>query len=1665
MQTTLAWLGQELQVSVVQLMDNIRLLEYAPASEQSQLLHRCDALLVSVDGAIRVAAQDASQLHTYVGALRHLLAKWNREGNGVDFQERQTAYVACQALHDYLDVLQSAGAYSELALFPAYASICGLSGEAPHPMHLWSRDIEKNVSEQLNSDSVQRLLVTSANARLAFVNESDRAMHQSQMEGTLLSILRHSDARTDDVRALQSGKILCDLRICDPQSQPVDVIAGSLLLCAFEAIASGNLELDIWLKKVLLGSLDWLKRRSECPVTVLAFFAYAGWQKQQAQSQEADQAAVLSALTPTLTAVAGYCDWIAIQGADYTYARLGSVRDDQTKHLLQQLLASKKALSTWSSESEPKASDRALLDVSLAPLSSALRSFHPGAEPLANELSSILGSTVSLQSRAVLIELATAILTIEAMTSQHLGADMVQLDNRFAELARRLKLTKDGQAPGSLAPWMLSTQQSRAWLDTLNQLTQEMRYRVIEMEAAFNLENYSLVASLVRQIGAAAQTITWNVFAQTAANLHTKVQTLEGLQEPDFLIAKANLTHNLAAMGLFVDMQAQNGRGSLELFSFDAVTERLVMLGHTAVHGDDLSLDTLVPGAHEPEVEISSGLDDSLVPLFHEEAKDVLQQVDSACTALESSPWDLEQTVSLRRAFHTLKGSARMAGLMEFGEQAWQTEQSLNLLLSEKMPATPALLQDIRQSMYILGAQLPAAPTSAVQSIEQPADWLDLPDTSQLPATKTIGEITISLTLYNAYLNEADEWSRQLASALSEWAIDDTQPLPIQTLTWAHALAGSSATVGFLQLAGLAKTIEQLLERVEQAHFSHPELAVQLARGADDIRRLLHQFAAGFLKEPELALLAKLQWLLKQPHEALSQPEQAAQTQTLSSLAAEDGEQSLAAIFEEEAAILMPDLGMALRFWLQSSERTDQTEQRAQALRVLHTLKGSARLAGKLQLADKAHFLESAIESYMHVPSPEQSAALLAQYDAMHVDELSCMPTQTDVPLDSVLSDLDMPFDQIQPAEYLTAPVTPRPVSAASSLSSVSFASSGDVMRVKLGLIDRLINQSGEILIARARMEAETQRSQHTLGDMGLQVARLREQLRELELQTESQMQSRQAQVSDQAQVFDPLEFDRFTRTQELTRFMAEALGDISTLQRSLLRGLNATEDDLAAQSRQARDLQRNLLQTRMVAFDSIAERLHRLVRVTSQELGKSVELSINGGLQEMDRSVLERVVPAFEHLLRNAIVHGIEPSAERLAAGKTSAGQIRIHLTQNGNDVFVTVQDDGRGLDIAAVRAKAADLDPSVANLVDSADPVQLIFVSGLSTASVVSELAGRGIGMDVVRAQVLALGGRIEVETQTGIGTAFRLVLPLTTAVTQIVLVRTGTLMTALPANLVQTILRVKPDQLTQAQLSGQWGLSTGHCAFYTLGHLLQQQERGPALAPLANAAQASLQSVVLLNSSNQTLALLVDEVLGNQEVVVKNLGPQLAQMPGLAGMTVLPTGETVLIYNPVALATVYGLRLKAAQTALAMRQAAKTDDAEVPPSHADTLEAPLAPLVLAVDDSITMRRVMQRLLLREGYRVVQAADGKQALEFLRVEIPALVLSDVEMPRMDGFELLKQIRSSERMRDIPVVMITSRIADKHREHAKSLGANEYLGKPYPEEELISLLHRYAPL
>lgn len=975
-------------------------------------------------------------------------------------------------------------------------------------------------------------------------------------------------------------------------------------------------------------------------------------------------------------------------------------------------------------------------------------------------------------------------------------------------------------------------------------------------------------------------------------------------------------------------------------------------------------------------------------------------------------------------------------------------------------------------------AEVPPAPEAPTQP-QSPELAEPEPQTDE--SVKVIGSLRIGIPLYNVYLNEADEWSRRLLTELSEWSLELAEPVPEAAVALAHSLAGSSATVGFSALSELARALEHAMEHTRLGATGQPEHAQLFVNAAEDIRRLLHQFAAGFLKEPTPEMLAALHALLEtdvstqitapesapEPDAAatvLPTPEPPASAVAVAVPVQEEIEAvdaldvDLFSVFEEEAQDLLPRLGGALRQWC---ARPDNLGARQEALRLLHTLKGSARLAGAMRLGEMAHRTESAVQAVdAQSAQSAEIEPLLARFDAMSscFEQLRVTPLAARVlPEAAAHEAIEAPAESPTPAEPASSlPFDPdqkvsvwaTPVASHVAAPSPALArrGSGQTIRVKSQLIDRMVDQAGEVMISRSRLETRLGQLRGSLDELTSSLDRLRAQLRDVEIQSESQMQSRQAQTKDAAQAFDPLEFDRFTRVQELTRMMAESVHDVATLQRNLQQTVAGVEDDLVAQARQTRELQRFLLRTRMVEFDSISERLFGVVRQACKDFDKQVKLEISGGALEMDRGVLDRVVGSFEHLLRNAVGHGIESAAQRQAAGKPAAGLITIQVEQQSNDVAVTFGDDGAGLDLAQIRQKAVERGQiAPQQVLTDAEVANLIFSSGLSTATEVSEMAGRGIGMDVVRTEVNSLGGRIELSTQPGRGTQFKLVMPLTTAVNQIVLFRIGELVMGVPASLVELVRRVPGNDLEAAYVSGQFDYNGDALPFYWAGALLQTSSR--SADPHGKTA-----AVGIFRSAGQHVAVHVDEVLGNQEVVVKNLGPQLARLPGLAGMSMLASGAVVLIYNMVALSVAYGDRARAAMA-----------------SHdADALQAPvaettLAPLVLVVDDSITVRRVTQRLLKREGFRVALAADGLLALEQLQQEKPAVVLTDIEMPRMDGFDLVRNIRADAQLQDLPIIMITSRIAEKHRDYARELKVDHYLGKPYPEDELIALVRGYC--
>jgi len=811
--------------------------------------------------------------------------------------------------------------------------------------------------------------------------------------------------------------------------------------------------------------------------------------------------------------------------------------------------------------------------------------------------------------------------------------------------------------------------------------------------------------------------------------------------------------------------------------------------------------------------------------------------------------------------------------------------------------------------------------------------------------------------------------------------------------------------------AGAADEIDDLFDSFLDDSFAAPALDQAAPADTEPAEALPAEAVPDFVPvTPDEAVLDEapetaapgLQFASEPARESVPEPERPA-APAESILAAgpaftDELDPDLLPVFLEEGADLFPQIGEGLRQWQQNP----QDHAVAQGLqRALHTVKGGARMAGAMRLGQHTHELETQIENMVHAGTTTPAAfdELLANYDQAL-----------------------LLFEQLQ------QPPGAAPADVAAPAPAEQPGSRAPLVRVRADILDRVVNQAGEVSISRSRLENQVGSLKGALSDFTENLDRLRRQMREIEMQAESQIASTLSIAGEQK--FDPLEFDRFTRLQELTRMMAESVNDVEAFHESLSRTVDSAQEDLAAQGRMTRDLQRDLMRVRMVPFASLAERLFRVARQTAKETDKRVNLDIRGSSVEIDRSVLEQMAAPFEHLLRNAIVHGIEPRAGRLEQGKPDTGEVLVQVSQHGNEVAIVFSDDGAGLDLERIRAKARDFGLIGRDqAVPDQEAAELIFEPGFSTADTLTELAGRGVGMDVVRSEAQALGGRVLVSTEPGKGTRFSIHLPLTLAVAQVVLVASGGRTYALPSTLVEQVMQVRDTELAAAQAAGSIPVAGQPHALHTLDALLGEGPGGP---------MQRLNPVLVVHGASGRIALRVDEVLGNREVVVKNIGSQLSKVPGIAGATVLGTGEIVLILDPVLLAQ----RPPA--------PAASGDEAAQPAAR---------PTIMVVDDSITVRRVTQRLLEREGYRVMLAKDGIDALEQIEQTRPDLMLVDIEMPRMDGFDLTREVRSRETTRPIPVIMITSRTADKHRNVALGLGVNAYFGKPYQEPVLLAAI------
>ncbi|AYM78294.1 response regulator [Janthinobacterium agaricidamnosum] len=1664
-------------------------------------LHQAHGALVMVDVAGASLLTDGAE---------RALARFRDGSLEYTLDHAQIVAALYQALTEYLEDLVAGTPPQPARLFPYYRDLQTLLGtERIHPADLFfppSAMLEGQAIALADTPPV-----------------ADYPAWRGRFEKSLLPFLKAQD---DGARRQHAGELHATLTLVADAQQEAPARTFWFAMQAFAGLAASGEGMGTLNVKQLFGLINLQLRRlaqgtASLPEAMLrdALFFIAAAPEPTPEARQLRAAFALDGMLPAdvETRRYGQVDQDALQGARTSLAQ---------------------ARASWSRLAQADL-DPALgpdFEASLQQVAAHVETLkQPALASLLRECAAVARQAVaSGRSAALENEIGMALLFADTGLEQ-----LRRLPDDFAgnaeTIAARLQALLAGEAPPPVTAGELSRQIEQG--QTVAALAEDMKTGLRQVEKVLNayyadaagagtagaLDGVApVLEQLQRQLAGLGQEDARAAVLQVDA----AVRQLAGGDANAHAEALDEIAQNVSALGFFVDMLGRNAQAASGRFHFDAAAgtfralpfEKVAAAGAVPVPLLDQALAPAAPAGMDAAPAVTD-VDAEMLDIFIAEAREVLAFIDTTLALPREQAASGDHLAMLRRSFHTLKGSSRMIGLAQFAEAAGAIERVMNTWLAEARPASDDLFTLLNYGWYQLSewvAELeggagrereagmllaaaervreggpfelrkprPAAPLAGNGNViglplatapalhEAPDDHL-----------KHVGELRISLPLYNIYLAETDELLRVLTRDFGEWR-HEPRAVSAEALQAVHTLAGTSGTVGFQSLRDLAHALETVIETVV------PPLAGLRAEQHDvleqatrRIGQMLQAFALGDLAPTQPDMIEALNTLWRaltappgeskedrldalfaeayasivgtpaQPAEPLAEvpapapaqesgasddlfdagfehapplehaapeapapaimPADAAALLAASAGISDELDLDLLSVFLEEGADLLPQIGEALRSWQQQPHDSGQAQM---LLRTLHTVKGSARMAGAMRLGQHAHEIETHIENMLHAgtATPQAFEELLAHYDhALHL------------------------FEQLQ------QPLLPLPGMEDNPVAEPKAA----LVRVRADILDRLVNQAGEVSITRSKMENEVGVLGASLSEFSDNLARLRRQLREVEMQAESQIASRMAVGSERE--FDPLEFDRFTRLQELTRMMAESVNDVASFHENLSHSVDAVTDDLVLQARLTRELQRDLMQIRMVPFASIAERLFRVARQSAKEVDKRVNLDIRGGGVEIDRSVLERMAAPFEHLLRNAIVHGVEPRDARLAAGKSETGELLVQVSQQGNEVAIAFSDDGAGLDLERIRAKAhgAGLVPTDAPLSD-AQAAELIFTPGFSTADSLTELAGRGFGMDIVRSEALALGGRVETQTQAGLGMRFTIHLPLTLAVTQVVLLAANGKTYALPSVLVEQVLHLKGEQLEQVRAAGR---IESHGQSLALHHLSAMLGETPAEQATQRHAP-----VLLLRNGNDRLALQVDDVVGNREVVVKHVGPQLARMPGIAGATVLGTGDIVLILNPVALAQHLEHHPELlSQYALASRE-----------QHAaSSVLAVPAVRVMVVDDSLTVRRVMQRLFEREGYQVLLAKDGLDALEQLHAlepaAMPALLLVDVEMPRMDGFDLTRNVRSDDKTRAIPVIMITSRSADKHRAHAFELGVNAYFGKPFQEDELLAEVGR----
>jgi len=942
----------------------------------------------------------------------------------------------------------------------------------------------------------------------------------------------------------------------------------------------------------------------------------------------------------------------------------------------------------------------------------------------------------------------------------------------------------------------------------------------------------------------------------------------------------------------------------------------------------------------------------------------------------------------------------------------------------------------------------------------------------------------------------------------------------------AHTLSGTSASYGFPRFSEVAAKLAHVFQYALNAPLGgdlHGPLTEFLSDGISVLETCLLEMSDTGQENVEDMAAFKERYRFAFPPEPpplnLSQPgedaraEAEAQAQAESQAAARDAETATVGLTgsyfdalptddevpDEILEFFQPEAEEHLQVvsdCLLSLEGNNNPEEINRLFRAIHTVKGSAAQVGLRRLGAIAHRVEDLIGRMRDgeiQPSPAVVDLCLESVDVLkqtlHRDwaDEADMRAGVDSLLGRVAEFAPQEVEEEAPVAAAVEseaagvetgkPAIERAAAKQSARGSQKKASVSKSVRIALARLDRMMNTVGELVINRTKMLGRVAELEKLIDTLSFSKERLQNKVNEFQekyefnrlrtlqpgtpwaaSQTQKMLTSAAAGEASYLEEFSELEMDRYDDFNILSRSMTEISADVNEVLSQLEGFIGRVEGDIDEFSKLAHHLQDEITAARMVPIGTLYSLLSRTVRDAAKSAKKKVELEFSGSETELDNNIIQQISDPLVHLVRNSVAHGIEGPADRAAAGKQEQGTVFLRAYHRGNHIYIEVEDNGRGIDYQRVKQSAIDcglVSAETANRLTERDLREMLFHPGFSTAVVKTELAGRGVGLDVVRSNLNALNGEIEVRSTAGLGTKFTLKVPLTLIISPALFVRCGATHFALPLAVVEEIRRLRADEIED--VGGK--LLTKVRDVVTEGVRLDSYLGLPPLEPINGYFR-----MVVANAGSRQIGLVVEEVLGKDEIVIKNLGEYLRRVKLFPGTTIAPDGSLILLIDlnrMVANEPSERRAVQASPSAARVFAPGSTAVARgtIPSDAIDRVEQER--VIVIADDSISVRKFVGRMLEKNGFRVKLAADGLEAAELVSQHGCHLVITDLEMPRMTGYELMTQLRQSPATRRIPVMVVTSRAGAKHRDRALKEGASAFLTKPVQEDQLLAAVEQ----